>query len=93
MITKGDRVRHATSGNEGIVVNVDGDSVKVRYDDGSITTNPSRAYRVVKSRTVSQEDLERQLELLALAIYDNKPNSLHNWAHDYLSLLKTVRGG
>ena len=38
------------------------------------------------------EDIERQLELLAMAIYEGNPNSLHKWAHDYLSLLKTVRG-
>lgn len=37
------------------------------------------------------EDLERQLELLAMAIYDSSPNSLHNWAHDYLSLLRSHR--
>jgi len=41
--------------------------------------------------TIKPEDMERQLELLAMAIHDNKPNSLHNWASDYLSLLRTVR--
>jgi len=40
---------------------------------------------------LGNDDLERQLELLALAIYDNKPNSLHNWAYDYISLLKSAR--
>jgi len=40
---------------------------------------------------LKNEDLERQLELLAMAIYENNPNSLHNWAHDYLSLLRSVR--
>jgi hypothetical protein len=41
--------------------------------------------------TLKNEDLERQLELLALAIYENHPNSLNNWACDYISLLDTVR--
>lgn len=42
-------------------------------------------------RTLDNENLERQLELLAQAIYEGHKNSLHNWAHDYISLLKTIR--
>lgn len=32
------------------------------------------------------EDVDNQLYLLALAIIDNKPNSLHNWAVDHIQL-------
>ena len=34
------------------------------------------------------ENIEYQLELLALAIIENKPNSLHNWATDFIQMIR-----
>ena len=41
---------------------------------------------------MDNEEIEYQLQLLALAIYEDNPNSLKNWAHDYLQRTNYIEG-